>query len=82
MRCTEEDNKVYAEERKLLNKLENIKEKKEILYFIKDFKVAATNNQIERDLKPIKIKQKIGKSSSKREAEFYAKIHSCINTQL
>ena len=45
MRCTEEDNKVYAEERKLLNKLENIKEKKEILYFIKDFKVAATNNQ-------------------------------------
>ncbi len=80
MKSTEEDNPVYEDERKLLNRFEDIKERKEILYFIKDFKVPATNNQIEIDLRPIKIKQKIGKFRSERGAELYAEIRSCINT--
>ena len=47
---------------------------------IKDFKIPSTNNQIERDLRPIKIKQKIGKFRSEKGAELYAEIRSCINT--
>ncbi len=80
MKSTEEDNPVYEDERKLLSRFEDIKERKEILYFIEDFKVPATNNQIEIDLRPIKIKQKIGKFRSERGAEVYAEIRSCINT--
>lgn len=80
MESNEIDNPVYDDERKLLSRFEDKKELKEILYFIKDFKLPSTNNQIETDLRPIKIKQKIGKFRSKKGAEVYAEIRSCINT--
>ena len=53
---------------------------KEIISFVTDFGIPATNNQIERDLRPVKIKQKIGKFRSESGAELYAEIRSCINT--
>lgn len=80
MKSNETDNPVYEDERRLLSRFENKKELKEILYFINDFKIPSTNNQIETDLRPIKIKQKIGKFRSKNGAEVYAEIRSCINT--
>lgn len=80
MHSNEENNPVYEDERKLLSRFENKKERTEILYFLKDFKVPSTNNQIETDLRPIKIKQKIGKFRSENGAELYAEIRSCINT--
>ncbi|MCI8761174.1 MAG: transposase [Clostridia bacterium] len=64
----DEKNPVYDEERE------------EILYFLKDFKVPATNNQAETDQRNIKIKQKIGKFRSKDGSEIYATIRSSINT--
>ena len=66
MKSNEKDNPVYEDERKLLSRFEDKKELKEILYFMNDFKIPSTNNQIETDLRPIKIKQKIGKFRSKR----------------
>lgn len=80
MKSSEEKNPVYEDERRLLSRFEDKKELKEILYFINDFKVPSTNNQIETDLRPIKIKQKIGKFRSECGAECYAEIRSCINT--
>lgn len=73
------ENKVYDDERKLLTRMEE-DDKKEILYFLRDFKVPATNNQAEVDQRNIKIKQKIGKFRSVAGAENYATIRSCINT--
>lgn len=55
-------------------------DREEILYFLKDFKVPATNNQAEVDQRNVKIKQKIGKFRSVSGAECYATIRSCINT--
>ena len=52
----------------------------EILYFLKDFKVPATNNQAEVDQRNAKIKQKIGKWRCEEGANDYAIIRSCINT--
>ena len=52
----------------------------EILYFLKDFKVPATNNQAEVDQRNAKIKQKTGKWRSEEGANDYAIIRSCINT--
>ena len=52
----------------------------EILYFIKDFKIPATNNQAESAQRPAKIKQKIGKFRSVSGAENYVDIRSCIST--
>ncbi len=52
----------------------------EILYFLKDFKVPATNNPAEVAQRPAKIKQKIGKFRSMEGAENYAIIRSCIST--
>lgn len=69
---------VYDEERKILTRLEN--EKYQILYFLKDFKIPATNNPVELDQRNIKIKQKIGKFRSEAGAQLYAIIRSCINT--
>lgn len=80
MKSNEIDNPAYEDERRLLSRLEDKKELKEILYFVNDFKIPSTNNQIETDLRPIKIKQKIGKFRSKNGAEVYAEIRSCINT--
>ena len=52
----------------------------EILYFLKDFKISATNNVIESSQRPAKIKQKIGKFRSTSSDENYVIIRSCINT--
>ena len=56
------------------------KDRKQILYFIHDFKVPFTNNRAEVDLRPVKIRQKIGKFRSEKGVEIYADIRSCINT--
>ena len=72
-------NPQYEDERKLLTRMEE-DDKEQILYFLKDFKVPATNNQVETDQRNIKIKQKIGKFRSEDGAEIYAIIRSCINT--
>lgn len=72
-------NPVYDEERKLLTRMED-DDKDQILYFIKDFKIPATNNQAEVGLRNIKIKQKIGKFRSVSGAECYAINRSCIST--
>ncbi len=55
-------------------------DKDEILYFLSDFKVPATNNDAETAQRPVKIKQKIGKFRSLNGAETYATIRSCIST--
>ena len=73
------ENPVYDDERKLLSRMED-DDKKEILYFLEDFKIPATNNQAESDQRNIKIKQKIGKFRCVEGAENYAVIRSCINT--
>ena len=73
------DNPLYDDERKLLSRMED-SDKEQILYFLKDFKVPATNNQVETEQRNIKIKQKIGKFRSEVGAEIYTIIRSCINT--
>ena len=80
MKSNEAENPVYEDERRLLSRFEDKKELKEIIRFVTDFKIPSTNNQIERDLRPVKIKQKIGKFRSETGAELYAEIRSCINT--
>ena len=72
-------NHLYEDERKLLSRMEN-SDKEQILYFLKDFKIPATNNQAEADQRPIKIKQRIGKFRSEKGARSYTDIRSCINT--
>lgn len=52
----------------------------EILYFLKDFMIPATNNAAESAQRPAKIKQKIGKFRSMDGAKVYAIIRSCIST--
>lgn len=74
------ENAVYDDERKLLTRFEDEKEKEQILYFIKDFNVPATNSQVEVDQRGLKIKQKIGKFRSKDSADEYAIVRSCILT--
>ena len=76
---TDKYNPQYDEERKLLSRMED-SDKEQILYFLKDFKVPATNNPVETDQRNIKMKQKIGKFRSDVGAEVYAIIRSCINT--
>lgn len=75
----DKNNPEYDNERKLLSRMED-SDKEQILYFLKDFKVPATNNQVKTDQRNIKIKQKIGKFRSEAGAEIYAIIRSCINT--
>lgn len=55
----DEYNPQYDEERKLLSRKED-SDKEQILYFLKDFKVPSTNNQVETDQRNIKIKPKEG----------------------
>ena len=76
---SDKNNPEYDNERKLLSRMED-SDKEQILYFLKDFKVPSTNNQVETDQRNIKIKQKIGKFRSDGGAEIYAIIRSCINT--
>ena len=73
------NNPQYDEERKLLSRMEDT-DKEQILYFLKDFKVPATNNPVEVDQRNIKLKQKTGKFRTEKGAETYAIIRSCINT--
>ena len=51
----DKENPEYDNERKLLSRMED-SDKEQILYFLKDFKVPATNNQVETDQRNIKIK--------------------------
>ena len=80
MNSSKDKNPVYEDERKLLARFEDEKEKNEILYFLQDFLVPATNSQAEVDQRNAKIKQKIGKFRSVNSACDYAIIRSCINT--
>lgn len=80
MKSSIDENPVYDDERKLLARFEDEKERNEILYFLKDFLVPATNSQAEVDQRNAKIKQKIGKFRSVDGACDYAIIRSCINT--
>lgn len=80
MKSEKDKNPVYDDERKLLSRLEEPKEREEILYFLKDFLVPTTNSQAEVDQRNAKIKQKIGKFRSVKGASDYAIIRSCINT--
>lgn len=66
------------EERSLLNRL--IKYADTHLLFLKKFYVEFSNNQAETDLRPAKIKQKIGKFRSIEGAEIYAITRSCYST--
>lgn len=75
----DKNNPQYEDERKLLSRMED-SDKEQILYFLSDYKVPATNNQAETDQRNIKIKQKIGKFRSDAGAEVYSIIRSCINT--
>ena len=76
---SDDKNHLYEDERKLLSRMED-SDKEQILYFLKDFKVPATNNQAEADQRPTKIRQKIGKFRSEIGAENYTIIRSCIST--
>lgn len=55
-------------------------DREEILYFLKDFKIPATNNAAESAQRPAKIKQKNGKFRSVDGANNYVIIRSCIST--
>ena len=72
-------NPLYDEERCLLSRMED-NDKEQILYFLKDFQIPFTNNQVEADQRPAKIKQKTGKFRSEDGAHNYAIIRSCVNT--
>lgn len=74
------ENAVYEDERRLLARFEDERERKQILYFINDFQVPTTNSQAEVDQRGLKIKQKIGKFRSTESADEYAIIRSCILT--
>ncbi len=80
MKSSPDKNPVYEQERRLLARFEDENEMEQILYFLKDFKVPATNGQAEVDQRGAKIKQKIGKFRSVDSAEDYATIKSCILT--
>ena len=71
-------NAYKEDERILLNRL--IKYADNHLLFLKMFYVNFLNNQAEADLRPSKIKQKIGKFRSIEGAELYAITRSCYST--
>lgn len=73
------DNNAYrTEEKSLINRL--IKYVDNHLLFLNKFYVSFLNNQAEADLRPAKIKQKIGKFRSIEGAEIYSITRSCYST--
>ena len=70
---------IYKDEINLYERMKG-KDKKEILYFLKDFKIPFTNNNAESAQRGIKIKQKIGKFRSFDGADAYCRIKSFILT--
>ena len=72
------NNSYRAEEKSLLNRLKQYANNH--LLFLKKFFVPFSNNRAEADLRPIKIRQKIGKFRSIEGANNYAIIRSCAST--
>lgn len=70
---------IYKDEINLYKRMKG-KHKKEILFFINDFKIPFTNNNAESAQRGIKIKQKVGKFRSTEGAKTYCKIKSFILT--
>ena len=55
-------------------------DREKVLLFLKDFNVPSTNNNVESSQRGGKIKQQIGKFRSKKDANNYLIIKSCILT--
>ena len=74
-----ESKTVYKEEINLFERMKG-KDKKEILYFMKDFNIPFTNNNAESSQRGVKVKQKIGKFRTEKGAKSYFKAKSFILT--
>ncbi len=78
------DKKIEAEERKqelraLINRLRNYQ--KEYMAFVYDFEMPTTNNQAERDIRMIKLRQKIsGCFRNEEYAGYFLRIRGFIST--
>lgn len=75
-----DSNSFRDEERKLITRLKEFK--KNHLLFMYDFNVPFTNNRAEADIRPAKMKQKVGIFRSESGASAYIAIRSFISTSL